>query len=72
MSCAEQHRFHGRWSACRPEFTGLAADQLKAHVNQQAELKGRKTAQAQGALSGAQEFSASSVKMVNATCPAAK
>ncbi len=57
------------------KITGLAADQLEAHVNHQVELKGRinaaRPAQA-GASNAAQEFKASSVKMISATCPPAK
>jgi hypothetical protein len=60
-------------------IVGIAADQLKAHVNHQVELKGRvsiaSAAAAAAAVqsgSAAKEFRASSVKMLNATCPPAK
>jgi hypothetical protein len=64
-------------AAARPatyKITGLDDEKLKPHVNQQVELKGRIKAASAAAASGgaAQEFDASSVKMINATCPAAK
>ena len=58
-------------------IVGIAADQLKAHVNHQVELKGRVSiasaaAAAVQSRSAVKEFRASSVKMLNATCPPAK
>jgi hypothetical protein len=60
-------------AAARPatyKITGLDDDKLKPHMNHQVELKGRVKARAAG--SAAQEFDASSVKMISATCPPAK
>ena len=55
------------------KITGIAADQLKSHVNHQVEIKGRINAAAGAqANASAQEFRGSSVKMLNATCPAAQ
>jgi hypothetical protein len=62
-------------AAAEYKIVGIAADELKPHVNQQVELKGRvNAAAAAGAAqaSAAKEFRASSVKMLNATCPPAK
>ena len=57
-------------------IVGIAADQLKPHANHQVELKGRINApiaaSAAAQAGAAKEFRASSVKMLNATCPAAK
>jgi hypothetical protein len=57
-------------------IVGLAADQLKPHANHQVELKGHINApiaaSAAAQTGAAKEFRASSVKMLNATCPAAK
>jgi hypothetical protein len=58
------------------KIVGLSNDQLKPHVNHQVELKGRVNASASpaGAASSmtAQEFRATTLKMVSATCPPAK
>ena len=59
------------------KIVGIAADQLKPHVNHQVELKGRiDAANAGNAVTApaaqAQEFRATSVKMINATCPPTK
>ena len=56
------------------KITGIAADQLKPHLNHQVEIKGRlnAAAAAQADPEAAQEFRGSAVKMLNATCPAAK
>jgi hypothetical protein len=58
-------------------IVGIGADQLKPHVNHQVELKGRINAPIAASAAGAQadaakEFRASSVKMLDATCPAVK
>jgi hypothetical protein len=56
------------------KITGIAPDQLKSHVNHHVEIKGRinAAAGAQADAAAAQEFRGSSVKMLNATCPAAQ
>jgi hypothetical protein len=58
------------------KITGLAADQLKAHVSHQVELKGNikaaTSAASREAVDAAPEFSANAVKMISATCPPAK
>ena len=56
------------------KITGIAADQLTPHVNHQVEIKGRlnAAATAQADPEAAKEFRGSAVKMLNATCPAAK
>lgn len=64
-------------AAATYRIVGIAADQLKPHVNHQVELKGRINAAVAESAAGAQadaakEFRASAVKMLNATCPAAK
>lgn len=61
------------------KIVGIAADQLKPHVNHQIELKGRVEAtsgspaqtQPAGQAPAVKEFRATSVKMVSATCPPA-
>jgi hypothetical protein len=58
------------------KIVGLANDRLKPHVNHQVELKGRPDASAAPAGTASsmtpQEFRATTLKMVSATCPAAK
>ena len=58
------------------KITGLSADQLKAHVSHQVELKGNikaaNSAAAREAVDAAPEFNANAVKMISATCPPAK
>ena len=50
------------------EIEGLAEDELKKHVNHQVEIEGR--IGAVGSDGDAPDFSASSLKMLSATCPA--
>ncbi len=67
--------------AAKYKITGLAADQLKPHLNHQVEFKGKASASAAApaappaeaaATARPTEFQASAVKMVSATCPPAK
>lgn len=69
--------------AAKYKITGLAADQLKPHLNHQVEFKGKASASAAApaappagagaaAARPATEFQASAVKMVSATCPPAQ